>query len=71
MNYDLNKDLYSTRYFYPQPDPAPLLKEIRRFIKDNPYVDIRNIDVSLSFARDGDDQWYAYVEYTGTVEEND
>lgn len=73
MNYDLNTDLYRTRYFYPHEDPAKLLKEVRRFVKDNPQVNVRNIDISLGYIREGDeitDQWSAHVEYMGTVEEN-
>jgi len=71
LNYDLNRDLYTTRYFYPHDKPESLLKEIRRFIKDNPYVDVRDISISLSFTRHGDeiiDQWGAYVQYHGTLE---
>jgi hypothetical protein len=76
MNYTLAKNLYNVRYFYPREDLEGLLKEIRKFIKDNPIVEIGSvsIDNAYQFTDSGgvSPRWLAYVAYSGTTtEENE
>ncbi len=43
--YNLHKDLYDYRYFWPNPDLPGLLKDVRRFVKGEGIV-VDNITIN-------------------------
>jgi uncharacterized protein HemY len=46
MGYDLNED-HRVRYFYDEANLRKLLKNIRRFLKHNPDVEVTNLDITI------------------------
>lgn len=61
-------EAHRVRYFFSEPDLAKLLKQMRRFVKDNSHLEIDSVNIDSHYCYEQEAQvWEARVIYLGVA----